>query len=147
MAKMSLTFNGFDALAYGIDKAGGNIKKAVDEALTESEKIVQDEVASAAAPYATPGGGRRGYATGAMYSSIIKSPKVYWKGMVAEVGVGFDLQQAGGYHSIFVMYGTPRMSKDPKIYNAIRGARTRQMIAKKQAEVMQKWLDISKGGK
>ena len=144
MAKMSITFDGFADLADAIDRAGGDLKKAVDEALTDTQRVVQDNLQSAAEVYQH--GGRKGYATGKMYNSIIKNPTVDWKGNVAEVGTGFstngESSVAGFMHSIFVMYGTPRMKKDTKVYNAIKGARTRSEIAKIQEEVMQKHLKL-----
>ncbi len=141
MAKMSITFNGFEKLAEDIDAIGGDLQKAVGEALNESQKIIQSNLQSAAVPYARKGGGK-GYATGRMYQSIIKDPQVVWKGLIAEVGVGFRLFASGGWHSIFIMYGTPRMAKNPKVFNAIKGTKTRNEIAQKQEEVMQKYLSL-----
>lgn len=141
MAKMSITFKGFEKLAEDIDAIGGNLQKAVDEALTESQQLIQSNVQNAAAPYARKGGGK-GYATGKMYGAIIKDPQVVWNGLIAEVDVGFRLFQDGGWHSIFIMYGTPRMAKNPKVYNAIRGTRTKNEIAKLQEEIMKKYLSL-----
>lgn len=143
MARISITFDGFNDLAYKIDKAGGDIKTAVDEALTKTQELVQDKVEHAAAVYAN--GGLKGYATGAMYDSIIKDASVKWIGTVAEVGAGFKISQKGGWHSIFVMYGTPRMAKDPKVYNAIKGSKTKSDIAKLQQEVMENHLKLGGG--
>ena len=144
MAKMSITFRGFEQLAEDIDAIGGDLKNAVDEALTESQKIIQSNLQTAAAEYSRKGGGK-GYTTGKMYQSIIKDPQVEWKGLIAEVGAGFELFARGGWHSIFIMYGTPRMSKDQKVYNAIKGTKTKNEIAKIQEEIMQKHLAL--GGK
>ena len=143
MAKMSITFKGFDQLAEEIDAIDGNLHDAVDEALTESVKIIQSGLQTAAAPYSAKG--LRGYATGKMYGSIIENPQVEWKGLIAEVGAGFELYARGGWHSIFVMYGTPRMAKNPKVYNAIKGTKVKNEIAKKQEEIMKKHLEL--GGK
>lgn len=143
MAKMSITFKGFDQLAEDLDAIGGDLHDAVDEALTESVKIIQSNLETAAAPYSAKG--LRGYATGKMYSSILKDPQVEWKGLIAEVGAGFELFARGGWHSIFVMYGTPRMAKNPKVYNAIKGTKVKNEIAKKQEEIMKKHLEL--GGK
>lgn len=141
MARMSITFKGFEKLAEDIDAIGGDLQNAVDEALTETQKLVQANVQSAAATYARKGGGK-GYATGRMYQSIIKDPQIMWKGLIAEVRVGFALYQSGGWHSIFIMYGTPRMAKNPKVYNAIKGTKTRNEIAKLQEEIMKKHLTL-----
>jgi hypothetical protein len=140
MAKMSITFSGFADLAADIDRSGGDLHKAVDEALTKTGQYIQSQLASAAAPYAAKG--LKGYAEGDMYGTIINDQIVSWQGSVAEVSVGFDLDAKGGWHSIFVMYGTPRMDKDQKVYNAIKGTKTKKEIEKIQQEVMQKYIKI-----
>lgn len=142
MAKMKITFKGFADLAAQIDKAGGDLITAVDEALTETETIVQNNLEQAAARYARKGGGAKGYATGRMFSAIISDTRIEWVGNVAVVHVGFNLSAPGGFHSIFVMYGTPRMAKDAKIYNAILGAKTRKQIAEAQEKALRKYVTL-----
>ena len=147
MAKMSIVFDGFKELAYRIDKSNGGLEKAVDEALTETQKLIQSNVSSAASPYANKG--KKGYATGAMYDSIIKDAKIEWHGSVAKVEVGFKLKgsaSGGGWHSIFIMYGTPRIRKDTKVFNAIKGKRTSNQIKKLQEEIMRKYITIDGKG-
>ena len=142
MARMSITFDGFADLAEAIDRVGNDLHKAVDEALTDTQEIVSDELRSSAGIYQHKG--LKGYATGKMYSAIQKDGKVEWKGSVASVGTGFSYEQnkAGFIHSIFVMYGTPKMSKDVRVYNAIRGSKVKKAIYEKQQEVMQKYTRI-----
>ena len=141
MAKMSILFDGFKDLAAAIDRADGDLKSAVNEALTETSDIIKANLIPAAAIYDRKG--LKGYATGKMYKTIIKNDGVTWAGTVASVNSGFQLNQNGGWHSIFVMYGTPRMAKDPNIYNAIKGTKTRKEIAKAQEEIMQKHLKLA----
>ena len=143
MAKMSILFDGFADLAAEIDRSDGDLHAAVDEALTATQKLIQGNLEEAAAAYATKG--VKGYATGKMYETILKDPQVDWHGSIAEVGVGFGLDQNGGWHSIFVMYGTPRMNKDQKVYNAIKGSKIKKAVAALQQEIMQKNLDLAKG--
>lgn len=148
MAKMSITFDGFAKLAEDIDAIGGDLHSAVDEALTETQKVVQDNLTSAASVYDKKGGGRKGYATGAMYASIIEETQIDWKGTVAEVKTGFTGQGKhlkGFMHSLYIMYGTPRMVKDVKVYNAIKGTKTKKDIAKAQEEIMVKHLELGQG--
>ena len=149
MAKMSIVFNGFKELMESIDKAGGSIENAAREALEESQKIIQREVQSAAAPYAS--GGLKGYATGAMHKAILKNAQVAKHGAYYEVPVGFDLDAHGGYHSIFVMhgtyvYGTPRIAKDMRLYNAVFGAKVKREIAETQERILGEHLRLA-GGK
>ena len=143
---MKILFDGFDQLAEEIDKAGANLKDAVDEALSETQKLIQRKVTDAAKPYASRSDAHP-YASGDMYRAIIDKPEVEWTGMVAEVAVGFDLTAKGGFHSIYVMngtkvHGTPRVKKDQKLWNAIKGAQTKKEIAAVQEEVLRKYLKI-----
>lgn len=140
MARMSITFDGFSDLAADIDRMGGDLHAAVDEALTATGNFIQKQVTSAAAPYASKG--RKGYAKGEMYNAIKQDPPVIWSGSVAEVSVGFSFAEKGGWHSIFVMYGTPRITKDQKIYNAIKGTKTKQEVERIQQEIMGKYLKL-----
>ena len=138
--KMSIMFDGFKDLAAAIDRSGGDLHTAVDEALVETQKLIQQNLTTAAAPYSAKG--RKGYATGDMYGTIISDGAVSWAGSVATVDTGFRLRQKGGWHSIFIMYGTPRMAKDTSVYNAIKGTATKEQIAKLQQEIMQKYLKL-----
>ncbi len=142
-SKMSITFDGFNDLAYAIDKSGAELKPAVNEALTKTQKLIQDNLVSAAAPYDLKG--LKGYATGAMYNTIIKNSKVDWTGTIASVDAGFRISEKGGFHSIFVMYGTPRMAKDMAVYNAIKGTKTQKDIAALQQQVMTEHIRLDKG--
>jgi hypothetical protein len=148
MTKMQITFDGFRDLAEAIDKAEGNLNAAVDEALSETQDIVQKELRTAAQPYKTVGGSPKGYSTGSLYNAIIDDRQpVEWAGTTATVKVGFSSKKNrnGFMHSIFVMYGTPKMSKDPKIYNAIKGSRTKKLIAEAQRRTLEKYLKLGGG--
>lgn len=142
MSKMSITFDGFSDLANAVDKSGADLKKAVDDALTQTQQLIEDNLVTAADVYAHKG--LKGYATGAMYKTIIKNSKVEWTGTVASVDAGFKLREKGGFHSIFVMYGTPRIAKDVKLYNAIKGTKTQKEIAELQQKVMSEYVNINR---
>ncbi len=138
--KMSIVFDGFNDLAAAIDRSGGDLQAAVNEALVKTQSLIQQNLKTAAAPYSAKG--RKGYAQGDMYRTIIADGAVTWAGSVATVDTGFRIRESGGWHSIFVMYGTPRMAKDTAVYNAIKGTATREMIQKLQEETMQKYLKL-----
>lgn len=138
MARMPILFDGFDDLAAEIDRAGGDLTAAVEDALQQTQEFIQNGLTMAAAPY--NGKGLKGYATGKMFGSIVDDRKIYFKGNVAEVRVGFELDK--GFHSIFIMYGTPRIKKDQKIYNAIKGTKTQKEIAELQEMVLRKYLNL-----
>ena len=149
MAKMSIMFNGFADLAEKIDAMGKDIKPAVEEALTETQKLVQTNLDSAAEQYRSPNDGRKGWAKGNLYKAIIKNPRIEWEGNIATVRVGFsrELDRLGFWHSIFVMYGVPfhgkfnhGYAKDTKIYNAIKGTRTKNRIKKLQRDTLERYM-------
>ena len=148
---MSITFDGFEKLAAELDKVGGDLKPAVNEALEETQKYIQQELESASQIYSS--GGRKGYADGDLNAAIIRNPKVEWLGNVGVVDVGFskELNWKGFMHSIFVMYGVPAhgkfnkgYQKDPKVYNAIRGLRTKNQIEQIQKEIMENHLKLGR---
>ena len=145
MAKMSIMFNGFGVLAEAIDKQGGDLRKAVDDALTETQLHIQQELDTAASAYASKNKAHP-YAEGDMYRAILKNQQIVWRGNVGEIKVGFDFKAKHGWHSIFVMYGTPRslhpIKKDQKLWNAVWGARTKKDIAKIQSDTMRKYLNL-----
>lgn len=143
MARMKLTFDGFKELAEAIDKAGLDLDKAAEKALKETGKLIQSNVSSAGAPYA--GTGLKGYATGKMFNAIKDDARVEKKGTVYEVSVGFNLSAAGGFHSIFMMWGTPRIAKDNRLWASVFGAETKADIAKLQEQVLTEYLRL--GGK
>ena len=130
MSKMSITFDGFSDLADAVDKSGADLKKAVDDALSQTQQLIEDNLVTAADVYAHKG--LKGYATGEMYKTIIKDSKVEWSGSIASVD------------SIFVMYGTPRIAKDVKLYNAIKGTKTQKEIAELQQKVMSEYVNINR---
>ena len=152
MAKMSITFNGFDVLAEKLNAMGKELKPAVNEALEESQKYIQQRLESAAAPYQSPKKGRLGWAKGNLYEAIIKDAQVEWEGYVASVRVGFSSKNRLGFmHSIFVMYGVPfhgkfnhGYAKDTKIYNAIKGTRTKRQVEKIQKRILEEHINLGR---
>ena len=63
----------------------------------------------------------------------------------ANISVGFDIKQ-GGLPSIFLMYGTPRMKKDTKLYADVYGKKAQERIKKAQEETFQKGIKKLLGG-
>lgn len=111
--KMRLEFTGFEEMAERLDKLGGDLKKTTEKALTETHKLLTPKVEEAFKRHDVK------YSHDTM-KSLKKDPKVEWSGSVAAIGVGFKISE-GGFPSIFIMYGTPRMQPDKKVYNSIYG--------------------------
>ena len=113
MARTTLRLDtkGFDRMLKELEAAGGDVKRAVDEALTKaSAKITQDTKAAMAQPN-LPARGE--YSTGDTMDSIIQDARVEWEGSVASIPVGFDFSKpgAGG----FLITGTPRMQPNKEL--------------------------------
>ena len=111
--KMRLEFTGFEEYAERLDKLGGDLKKTTEKALIETHKLLTPKVDETFKKHDVK------YSHETM-KSLKKDTRVEWDGSVAAIGVGFKISE-GGYPSIFIMYGTPRMQPDKKLYNAIYG--------------------------
>ncbi len=135
MARMSLEFDGMKDLLYKISAVEGALKPAATDALTQVQDYVQGQTRQAPAQYVKGG---TEYSTGRMRAAIKPNDGPKWVGEVASVGVGFDIHKAGGggMHSIWIMYGTPRIRPDTKLHNAIRGQRTHYKVK----EIMERAL-------
>ena len=148
MARVSILFDGFEDLAYELDRLQGeSLHDAVDESLEAAQDYIQERVERASSRYGKGGG--KGYASGRMKEAVYHGG-VKWSGSTAEVGVGFSLDQPAGYHSIFIMYGTPRhgpgsnrgIAADKHIYNAMQGKGINAEIERRQIAIMEKYLTL-----
>lgn len=142
MAKMSLEFDGFKDLAYRLSEVAGDLKPAATEALAEVQKTIQSDVNVASAKYVKGG---TEYSTGRMREAIKPTDGPQWAGDVASIGVGFEIHKAGGggMHSIWMMYGTPRISKDTKLYNAVRGPLAKVRVHSIMDKVFRKHISLT----
>ena len=113
--KMRLEFTGFEEYAERLDKLGGDLKKTTEKALIETHKLLTPKVEEAFRKHDVK------YSHDTL-ASLKKDARVEWDGSVAAIGVGFKISE-GGFPSIFIMYGTPRMQPDKKVYNSIYGNR------------------------
>lgn len=120
--KFSLDFEDFLDFAYRIDELGGSesLKKATENALQESKKHAEIEIAKALdnSPYSFTAGQK--YSTGGVkesFKEVAKMP-VEWDGDVCKAYVGVDTAKEP--EIIFAMYGTPHQTGDSNLKNAIK---------------------------
>ena len=123
--KFSVKFDGFDEVVARLSKLEGDVKKITEKALKETHANITPNLHLEMVRH------RR---TGQTEKSIVENAKIDWVGSVASVNIGFDISN-GGLPSIFLMYGTPRMKKDQKLYNAIYSKKTKKDIMKIQEDV------------
>ncbi|MCI8868155.1 MAG: hypothetical protein HFE61_08495 [Anaerotignum sp.] len=129
--RIGMSFAGFEEMAAEFDALGGELREVITECLEKSHGLVTPKLHADMARH------RR---TGRTERSILDDVRVEWSGTKAFVDVGFDIQN-GGLASIFLMYGTPRMKKDTKLYNDIYGKKTRDEIRALQEEIFRKKMD------
>lgn len=123
--KAKIEFDGFDEVVSRITNLGGDVKGITEKALKETHKIITAKAEEAIKPH---------YKTGATEKSLNRDAKISWAGTIGSVEVGFDISN-GGLPSIFIMYGTPRMKKDQKLYNAFFGKSTKNEVMQAQEEI------------
>jgi len=127
--KLRITFAGFKEYAEELDRFGGDLKQVTAEALEKSYDYITPKLHAGMASH------NRTWQTAA---SIKDSKSVEWFGDIAEIEVGFTFPK--GTASIFLMYGTPRMAKDQKLFDAVYGAATKKAVNKLQKEVFEQAL-------
>lgn len=133
--KCTVDFSVWEEYARKIDRAGGDLKRAVEKALNESRDLVNEQLREAMKVH---------HRTGRTEDSIREEP-VKWSGTTAEVGVGFSISK-GGLPSVFLMYGTPTIPKDQKLYNAVYGTATKRKVRELQEKIFSDALKEAMGG-
>ena len=126
MAKIEMQFDGMDAIIRQLEQLEVDVRETVTDALQEAGQLVTEQARAAIQPHKS---------TGKTEASLRENPTVEWTGTEAAVNVGFDINN-GGLPSIFLMYGTPRMKKDIKLYNAVYGAETKKKIEQIERDVL-----------
>ena len=134
--KIGLQFEGFEELANQFEALGGDLKAATENALKASKQAITPGIQQAIDKHRK---------TGDTEKSLDKSMKVNWEGTTASIDIGFHVRQ-GGLPSIFLMYGTPRVKKDRKLYNSIYGSKVKRQVAEIQKETFQKMIMRRMGG-
>jgi hypothetical protein len=134
--KFGIEFSGFEELAADYDKLGGDLKKIVEKCLEVAPKTINPEIKKDMERHRRSGRTER---------SIVENPKVEWQGNIARIPVGFDISK-GGLPSIFLMYGTPRMKPDRKLYNDIYGNAIRKKIGEEQEKILRDAISARLGG-
>lgn len=123
--KVYLEFEGFDTAIARLNKLGANVKGISEKALKKTHSIITDKAEEAIIPHNE---------THQTEKSLQREAKIEWVGTTASVKTGFSISE-GGLASIFLMYGTPRMKKDQKMYNAFWSKSTQEEVRQAQKEI------------
>lgn len=123
--KVYLEFEGFDEAIARLNKLGANIKDISEKALKKTHSIITEKAEDAITPHNE---------THQTEKSLRRKAEIEWAGTTASVKTGFSISE-GGLASIFLMYGTPRMKKDQKMYNAFWSKSTQDEVREAQKEI------------
>lgn len=123
--KTYIEFEGFNEAIARLNKLGANVKNISEKALKKTHSIITEKADEAIMPHNE---------THQTEKSLRREAEIEWVGNVASVKTGFSISE-GGIASIFLMYGTPRMKKDQKLYNAFWSKSTQNEIKEAQKEI------------
>ena len=134
--KITLQFKGFEEYAERLDKLGGDLKAITEKALQNSHDFITPKIKAAI---------KKHHRSGLTEKSLATDAKVKWEGSTASIDIGFKIGD-GGLPSIFLMYGTPRMTKDQNLYDSIYGNKTKKQIAELQEKTFARAIQKIMGG-
>ncbi len=122
--RIGITCAGFAEYAEKINRLGGNVDEIVEKALKASFNHVTPKLETAI---------NRHVLTGDTNNSLKRTPATEKTGRRMSVKVGFQFPK--GLPSIFLMYGTPKVKKDRKLYDAVYSRKTQREIKEIQQEI------------
>lgn len=129
---MRLDTSGFEGLLRKLDQLGGDVQKAVSDALEQASETIAEDTEEAVAHSNLPAGGM--YSTGDTEKAIIRDTEVRWEGLVGWVPIGFDFSMpgAGGY----LITGTPRMQPDKRLHQMYKQKKYMRQIQNDMGDVI-----------
>lgn len=131
-SRFAFDFSQMEELAKSIEDIGGNIKDAAEDALNQTADFITKGLEATWPSH--------NY-TGATGSTLDSTPRVTWKNdWTAEVHIGFHMN-AGGWPSIFIMWGTPKHRADMALQNAAFGLKTNLQVREIQFQALQKYIE------
>ena len=132
MAKITIEFDGFDEALKRFEEMEKDLKPVVEKALEKTHRIMTPGIESAITPH---------HMTGRTEASLHSTPKVKWNGNVGEIDIGFNISK-GGLPSIFLMYGTPKMRPDMKLWDAFFGSNVKKKVSDAQKRIVMEELSL-----
>ena len=139
---LKLDTSGFESMIDRLKKLGGDVQKAVTDALEQAGETITEDTRDAVTASNLPAGGQ--YSTGATADSITDSKVTWIGGTQAEMGVGFDYAKkgAGG----FLISGTPRMRPDYELQKMYKQKTYMRKIQQDMIDVVEDYITDAMGG-
>lgn len=139
---MRLDVKGFESILLKLDSLGGDVQKAVGDALSQASETITEDTEAALDAANLPAHGK--YSTGMTRESIIHDSQVRWEGLIGWVPVGFDFSKpgAGG----FLITGTPRMRPDYQLQKMYKQKKYMNQIQKDISDVIMDYVVEAMGG-
>lgn len=133
---LKLDTSGFEEMLRKLDSLGGNVQKAVEDALIQSAETIREDTIAAIDAANLPASGK--YSTGSTRESIVSDSQITWEGLIASVPVGFDfsIPGAGG----FLITGTPRMQPDRALNRMYKQKRYMKQIQNDMGDVIMDYV-------
>lgn len=107
------------------------VLEGTKKALTETHKVVTPKLEAEI---------RKHRLTGATEASLVREPRINVVGTMVSIDIGFDLDK-GGLPSIWLMHGTPRITPDKTLYEALYGRKTAGEVAHVQYHAIKDTID------
>lgn len=133
---LRLDTSGFTETLKKLDSLGGDVKKAVTDALQQSSETIAEDTEAAMVAANLPAQGK--YSTDVTRESIIRDSQVRWEGLIGWVPVGFDFSKpgAGG----FLITGTPRMRPNEQLKRMYKQKKYMKQIQDDMGEVIMDYV-------
>jgi hypothetical protein len=130
--KFGLQFKGWEEMMTNLDELSHfGVLEGTKKALTETHKVVTPKLEAEI---------RKHRLTGATEASLVREPRINVVGTMVSIDIGFDLDK-GGLPSIWLMHGTPRITPDKALYEALYGRKTAGEVAHVQYHAIKDTID------
>ena len=133
----SVEFGGFAEMNRRLLRMEADAKAVAEEALKATRDIVTEAAKIGLEDQYLPAGGK--YSRGRTEKTLRPNEPVVWNGDEATIEAGFDFYASPV--GLFLTYGTPKMVKDQKLYDAFYGQEIRQAYLAAQKEIYERAIE------
>lgn len=133
--KTGVEIVGLDELIESLERFGEDVSKVADKALIQTKEYINQNLISAMNSSRFDFDSRSGNTR----KSLDQDKRTEHGDGQVSILAGYDIAN-GGIASIMLMYGTPTITPDRKLYAAVFGAKTKKEVAEIQGEVFQNAL-------